>query len=406
MGRVGPGAAVCDCGDRRRWRRAGGTTRRRRRASRRPPEGHSSAPPAGMIVAMMVSVSVVVVGGAGFIGSHLVDRLLADGQAVDVVDDLSTGSLANLAGGAVGRRRAQDPPSRRGRERDGQLVGDAPARGAVPPRDRDVGLGVGRLPRGRVRPDARAARGRPPARHPEGRRRRSGDRDLRPAGRARPADQGARARTARRAGRRRASDRRPAGHVPRAARRRVHGAWPSSSVYGPRQRPDGGVVAALRRRGGERRGRRTIAGDGRQTRDFVFVDDVVDALVRAGSRGSGLVVNIGTGAQTSVRDLWALIAGATAPEPIYGPPAVRRAAALRGVAGPGPDPPRVVAVDRAEVRTALSSAEPGVAERPGGEGRRGEVGGDSERRHHPRCHDAAHARRLDRRRRGLRRRDR
>ena len=35
--------------------------------------------------------------GAGFIGSTLVDRLLAEGHAVDVIDDLSTGSLANLA---------------------------------------------------------------------------------------------------------------------------------------------------------------------------------------------------------------------------------------------------------------------------------------------------------------------
>lgn len=39
----------------------------------------------------------LVTGGAGFIGSALVDRLLADGFAVDVVDDLSSGSLANLA---------------------------------------------------------------------------------------------------------------------------------------------------------------------------------------------------------------------------------------------------------------------------------------------------------------------
>ena len=38
----------------------------------------------------------LVTGGAGFIGSNLVDRLLAEGHAVDVVDDLSTGSLANL----------------------------------------------------------------------------------------------------------------------------------------------------------------------------------------------------------------------------------------------------------------------------------------------------------------------
>jgi len=39
----------------------------------------------------------LVTGGAGFIGSALVDRLLAEGHEVDAVDDLSTGSLANLS---------------------------------------------------------------------------------------------------------------------------------------------------------------------------------------------------------------------------------------------------------------------------------------------------------------------
>ncbi len=39
----------------------------------------------------------------------------------------------------------------------------------------------------------------------------------------------------------------------------------------------------------------TIFGDGEQTRDFVYVDDVVDAFVRAGARGGGLVLNVGTG---------------------------------------------------------------------------------------------------------------
>ena len=81
----------------------------------------------------------------------------------------------------------------------------------------------------------------------------------------------------------------------------------ATTVYGPRQRPDGGVVASMlaaARRGEAPR----VTGDGRQTRDFVFIDDVVDALVRSGRRGTGLVVNIGTGVQTSLRDLWTAIA--------------------------------------------------------------------------------------------------
>jgi len=45
---------------------------------------------------MSTPPTVLVTGGAGFIGSHLVERLLADGKAVVVVDDLSTGSLKNL----------------------------------------------------------------------------------------------------------------------------------------------------------------------------------------------------------------------------------------------------------------------------------------------------------------------
>jgi UDP-glucose 4-epimerase len=39
------------------------------------------------------------------------------------------------------------------------------------------------------------------------------------------------------------------------------------------------------------------------------VDDAVDALARAATRGGGLVVNVGTGAQTSIGELWRQIAG-------------------------------------------------------------------------------------------------
>ena len=52
----------------------------------------------------------------------------------------------------------------------------------------------------------------------------------------------------------------------------------------------------------------TIFGDGNQTRDYVFIDDVVHAFVRAVDRGSGKLVNIGTGLETSVNHLYRLLA--------------------------------------------------------------------------------------------------
>jgi len=78
-----------------------------------------------------------------------------------------------------------------------------------------------------------------------------------------------------------------------------------ANVYGPRQDPHGeaGVVAIFAGRllSGQAC---TIFGDGTQTRDFVFVDDVVDAFVRAAERGSGLLANVGTGVETSVNELY------------------------------------------------------------------------------------------------------
>jgi UDP-glucose 4-epimerase len=52
----------------------------------------------------------------------------------------------------------------------------------------------------------------------------------------------------------------------------------------------------------------TIFGDGEQTRDFVYVDDVVDAFVRASTRGGGLLLNIGTGQEVSVNELATVMA--------------------------------------------------------------------------------------------------
>ncbi len=73
------------------------------------------------------------------------------------------------------------------------------------------------------------------------------------------------------------------------------------NVYGPRQDPHGeaGVVAIFcgRMRNG---GRPRIFGDGHQTRDYIYVADLVEALLSAGAADAVGVVNIGTQEETSV----------------------------------------------------------------------------------------------------------
>lgn len=85
-----------------------------------------------------------------------------------------------------------------------------------------------------------------------------------------------------------------------------------ANVYGPRQDPHGeaGVVAIFSQ--ALLAGRPTkIFGDGTDTRDYVFVDDVVDAFVRAGGEaGGGQRFNVGTGVETSVAQLHTAIAAA------------------------------------------------------------------------------------------------
>ena len=260
----------------------------------------------------------LVTGGAGFIGSHLVERLVDDGHHVDVIDDLSTGSLANLAVVRAGRTKrltihqvdVRDPGladlmERRQPEVVFHLASHDDGAGSIDRAVADAETNVvGSL---NVFEGARRAGSRkvvfastgillyqaPTAsdlpvreKHPH--------LPLTPHGVAKKA----------------AID-----YL--VAYREMHAveftALVLANVYGPRQRT--GVTAAFVEQllAAEPC---TVDGDGTQTRDFIFVNDVVEAFVRAGERGSGLVVNIGTGTETSVNELHArlcAVAGRSVP---------------------------------------------------------------------------------------------
>jgi UDP-glucose 4-epimerase len=84
------------------------------------------------------------------------------------------------------------------------------------------------------------------------------------------------------------------------------------NVYGPRQDPFGeaGVVAIFcgKLLAGERP---RVYGSGRQTRDYVYVGDVVRAFLAAGSSSAPGPINVGTGRETSVLELVALLVATT-----------------------------------------------------------------------------------------------
>ena len=269
----------------------------------------------------------LVTGGAGFIGSTLVDRLLAEGHDVDVIDDLSTGSLANLAEA----RSVKEPEltihrldirnaevteliARRKPEVVFHLAAQMDVRVSVarPVFDAETNI-IGSL---HVLEGARQAGTRKvvfassggtiygdpdpvelPIRetHPQ--------QPLSPYGVAKKA----------------------VGDY-LVAYRQLHDleftALALANVYGPRQNPHGeaGVVAIFGQRllAGEPC---TIYGDGSSTRDYVFVDDVVDAFARARDAGDGLLLNVGTGVETALRRLYDAVAHATGTdaEPVYAP---------------------------------------------------------------------------------------
>ncbi|HEV8063256.1 MAG TPA: NAD-dependent epimerase/dehydratase family protein [Acidimicrobiales bacterium] len=263
----------------------------------------------------------MVTGGAGFIGSTLVDRLLAEGHEVDAVDDLSTGSLANLAdarslGGSFRFHHldiCDDAIAGLVTTRQPEVVFHLAAQAYVPfsvkhpVRDAEVNI-IGSLKlleasrQARVRKVVYAASGGSLYGNPD------------------PADLPVAEHAPH-------SPLSPYGVSKKAvidylvAYRELHGleftALALANVYGPRQDSagEGGVMAIFA--SNLVNGRPcTIEGDGTHTRDFVFVDDIVDAFARASKRGGGLVLNIGTGKEVSVLEIFAemsRLAGSTAP---------------------------------------------------------------------------------------------
>lgn len=246
---------------------------------------------------------VAVTGGAGFIGSHLSEALLAIGAEVHVLDDLSSGRISYMPPGAVLHR--------------ADIRSEAAA-GALADIKPEVVYHLA------AQADVQRSIADP-----------AGDADVNIAGTINMLA------ASRRAGVRKfvfASTSAVYGNLPEpvlaekmraeplsfyglsklAAERyiRLYGSLYGldytilryGNVYGPRQTPkgEGGVVAVFmdRLRAGMPL---AVHGDGGQTRDFIYVKDVAAANVAALARGGGAVLNIGTGRPTSVNELLRLL---------------------------------------------------------------------------------------------------
>ncbi len=253
---------------------------------------------------------VIVTGGAGFIGSHLVEALVARGDEVHVVDDLSNGKREHVGPGATLHvRDVRDPLDDLVAEVRPEAIAhlaaqvDVRVSVAEPVRDASVNV-VGTV---NVLEAARTVGARVvfastggaiygecerPAREDDPRL------PLSPYGTSKLA-----------------------GEEYLASFSRLHGATHVSlrfgNVYGPRQDPHGeaGVVAIFlgRLRDGETC---RIFGDGTQTRDYVFVGDVVQAVTAALDGPEAGTFNVGTGSETSVLGLYEacrMAAGSDAP---------------------------------------------------------------------------------------------
>lgn len=250
---------------------------------------------------------VLVTGGAGFIGSHVVDAYLDAGWDVSVVDNLSTGNRANLNPRATFHNMDIRDPALRdvlARERP-DVVNHHAAQSSVPvsisePRlDADVNI-LGTLHlvdacrEARVRRIVYASTGGALYGNPE----------QIPAGEGAPILPLSPYGVSKFAGE----------HYLRvlAGDGTTWAALRYANVYGPRQDPFGeaGVVAIFTRAMLEGR-TPTIFGDGTQTRDFVYVGDVARANVLAATIETPGVANVATGQETSVNEIYRALAGLT-----------------------------------------------------------------------------------------------
>ena len=252
-------------------------------------------------------MKVLVTGGAGFIGSHVADLALAAGHDVLVLDDLSGGRRENLDGRA--RLHVLDVRSREAAELIGDerpdaifhLAAQMDVRRSVadPSFDADVNIrGFINLLEAAVRAGVKrvvfSSTGGAIY----------GEQDFFPADESHPT------RPCSPYGVSKASSELYLNYY-RAQYGLSYAALRYANVYGPRQNPHGeaGVVAIFCER--LLTGREcVIYGDGGQTRDFVFVRDVARANLLALTSDFVGALNVGTGVETNVNDLYAMLAEA------------------------------------------------------------------------------------------------
>jgi UDP-glucose 4-epimerase len=233
----------------------------------------------------------VVTGGAGFIGSTLVDALVARGDEVTVVDNFASGKRKNLNPGATLLEHDIREPFTAEAEVIFHLAAQADVQTSVQRPDYDAAVNVvGTVNVLAAAPSAQvifaSSGGAGYGECPEPATERTPFLPLSPYGIAKKC-----------------------GEEYVAGWNRIHRAHHVSlrfaNVYGPRQDAglEGGVVAIFLER--MARGEETVIfGDGTQARDFVYVDDIVDSLLAAVGRAGG-PYNVGTGRAATVSELHA-----------------------------------------------------------------------------------------------------